>query len=87
MFSAVAQESLLIYVLHLGIVYGSVWAPGLLNIYGVTRTPLQLLPIVLLLIATMTLAAYSWNWLKHTHRTVAWWTMTAVVSGMIIRLL
>ena len=86
-FGAVAQESLLIYVLHLGIVYGSVWAPGLLNIYGVSRTPLQLLPIVLLLIATMTLAAYGWNWLKHTHRTIAWWTMAAVVSGMIIRLL
>ncbi len=86
-FGAVAQESLLIYVLHLGIVYGSVWAPGLMNIYGVTRTPVQLVPIVLLLIATMTLAAYGWNWLKHTHRTLAWWTMTAVVSGMIIRLL
>ena len=86
-FGAVAQESLLIYVLHLGIVYGSVWAPGLLNIYGVTLTPWQLLPIVIGLIATMTLAAYSWNWLKHTHRTVAWWTMTAVVSGMIVRLL
>ena len=86
-FGAVAQESLLIYVLHLGIVYGSVWAPGLLNIYGVSRTPLQLLPIVLLLIVTMTLAAYGWNWLKHTHRTLAWWTMTAVVTGMIVRLL
>ncbi len=86
-FGAVAQESLLIYVLHLGIVYGSVWAPGLLNIYGVTLTPWQLLPIVIGLIGTMTMAAYSWNWLKHTHRTVAWWTMTAVVSGMIVRLL
>lgn len=86
-FGAVAQESLLIYVLHLGIVYGSVWAPGLLNIYGMTRTPLQLLPIVLLLIASMTLAAYGWNWLKHTHRRAAWWTMTAVVTGLIVRLL
>ncbi len=86
-FGAVAQESLLIYVLHLGIVYGSVWAPGLLNIYGVSRTPLQLLPIVLGLIATMTLAAYGWNWLKHTHRAIAWWTMAAVVTGMTIRLL
>ena len=86
-FGAVAQESLLIYVLHLGIVYGSVWAPGLLNVYGMTRTPLQLLPIVLLLIVTMTLAAYGWNWLKHTHRRVAWWTMAAVVSGMVLRLL
>ncbi len=86
-FGAVAQESLLIYVLHLGIVYGSVWAPGLLSIYGASRSPLQLLPIVLLLIATMVLAAYAWNWLKHTHRTLAWWTMAVVVSGMIVRLL
>jgi uncharacterized membrane protein len=86
-FGAVAQESLLIYVLHLGIVYGSVWAPGLLNVYGVTRTPVQLIPIVLLLIVAMTLSAYGWNWLKHTHRTIAWWTMSAVVTGMIVRLL
>lgn len=86
-FGAVAQESLLIYVLHLGIVYGSVWAPGLLTTFGATRTPLELLPIVGLLILSMTLAAYGWNWLKHTHRRAAWWTSVAVGTAMFARLL
>ncbi len=70
-FGAVAQESLVVYVLHLAIVYGSVWAPGLYNVYGPTRTPWQLLPIIVILIALMTLTAYGWNSLKHTHRGVA----------------
>lgn len=85
-FGAVAQESLLIYVLHLFIVFGSVLAPGLLNIFGQTRTPLQLLPIVILLISTMTLAAYSWNWLKHTHGRIAWWASVTVGALVLIRL-
>lgn len=85
-FGAVAQESLLIYVLHLFIVFGSVLAPGLFNIYGQTRTPLQLLPIVVLLISSMTLAAYSWNWLKHAHGRVAWWASAAVGALVLVRL-
>jgi uncharacterized membrane protein len=89
-FGAVAQESLLVYGLHLFIVFGSVWAPGLLNIYGPTRTPLQLVPIVVLLISSMTLAmtlaAYGWNWLKHTHRQVAWWASIAVGAAMLVKL-
>ncbi|MGC4086280.1 MAG: heparan-alpha-glucosaminide N-acetyltransferase domain-containing protein [Vicinamibacterales bacterium] len=85
-FGAVAQESLLIYVLHLFIVFGSVLAPGLLGIYGPTRTPLQLLPIIVLLITSMTLAAYAWNWLKHTHGRVAWWASVAVGVLLALRL-
>ena len=85
-FGAIAQESLLIYGLHLFIVFGSIWAPGLLTIYGPTRTPLQLLPIVVFLISTMTLAAYGWNWLKHTHRRVAWWASVAVGMVMLAKL-
>jgi uncharacterized membrane protein len=87
MFGAIAQESLLIYVLHLCVVYGSVWAPGLLNIYGPTRTPLQVLPLVVLLIASMALAAYAWNWLKHAHARVARYVSLAVGVIFAIRLL
>jgi len=85
-FGAVAQESLLVYGLHLFIVFGSIWAPGLLTVYGPTRTPAQLLPIVVLLISSMMLAAYGWNWLKHSHRRVAWWSSIAVGGFMLQRL-
>lgn len=86
-FGAVAQESLLIYVLHLFIVFGSVWAPGFLNIFGPTLTPLQLLPLIVLLISTMTLAAFGWNRLKHTHARVARWTTVVVASLLVLRLI
>jgi uncharacterized membrane protein len=87
MFGAVAQESLVVYMVHLAIVYGSVWAPGLLNVYGPTRTPPQLLLIVGLLIAAMTLLAYGWNWLKHTHRRAARWVAISVAVVLFVRLL
>lgn len=87
LFGAVAQESLLVYVLHLFIVFGSVWAPGLLNIYGPTLRPLELLPIVVALISTMILCAYGWNWLKHTHRRAAWRASIAAGVVLLARLL
>lgn len=87
LFGAIAQESLLIYVAHLMIVYGSVWGPGLFNIYGPTRTPLQILPIVVLLISSMALAAYGWNWLKHAHLRTARWVSAAAGLVLLARLL
>jgi uncharacterized membrane protein len=86
-FGAVAQESLLIYVAHLMIVYGSIFGPGLYSIYGQTRTPLQILPIVVLLIASMTLAAYGWNWLKHAHLRTARWVSAAAAVALLARIL
>ena len=86
LFGAVAQESLLIYVAHLMIVFGSVWGPGLLNLYGPTRTPLQILPIVVLLISSMALAAYGWNWLKHAHFRTARWVSAAAGLALLGRL-
>ena len=65
-FGAVAQETLLIYFVHLCIVYGSVWNPGLSQLYGTTLTPGQVLVVVLVLVAAMTVLAWQWNWVKHT---------------------
>jgi uncharacterized membrane protein len=65
-FGAVAQETLLIYFVHLCIVYGSIWSPGLFQLYGTTLAPLQVLAIVVALVAAMTALAWQWNWLKHT---------------------
>jgi uncharacterized membrane protein len=70
-FGAVAQESLLIYFVHLCIVYGSVWNRGLTQAYGPTLTPLQTLVAVLVVIASMVALAWYWNRLKHAHPRVA----------------
>jgi uncharacterized membrane protein len=65
-FGAVAQETLLIYFVHLCIVYGSIWGPGLVQLYGPTLGPAQVVSVVLVLMASMTALAWQWNWVKHT---------------------
>jgi uncharacterized membrane protein len=64
-FGAVAQESLVIYFVHLCIVYGSIWNSGLAQLYGESLTPLQTFFVVVALVAAMTLLAWQWNRLKH----------------------
>jgi membrane-anchored protein YejM (alkaline phosphatase superfamily) len=64
-FGAVAQETLLIYFLHLCIVYGSIWNPGLRQLFGATLGPLGVGTVVVVLIAAMTAVAWQWNWMKH----------------------
>jgi uncharacterized membrane protein len=72
-FGAVAQETLLIYFVHLCIVYGSIWNSGLVQRFGPTLNPLEMLMCVLLLIAAMVALAYYWNRWKHARPRSARW--------------
>jgi uncharacterized membrane protein len=86
-FGAVAQETLLIYFVHLCIVYGSVWNQGLTQTYGPTLGPGRtVLFVVLLLVAMCALALY-WNWWKHTRPRLARWTAIAVGALLVYRLI
>ncbi len=86
-FGAFAQETLLIYFVHLCIVYGSVWNRGLAQVYGPTLGPGQtVLFVVMLLMAMFGLALY-WNWWKHTRPRLARWTALAVGGLLVYRLL
>jgi uncharacterized membrane protein len=85
-FGALAQETLLIYFVHLCIVYGSIWNPGLFQLYGATLSPLQVLTVVLVLISAMTALAWQWNWLKHTSSRTAQWVAVTVGSLMVVSL-
>ena len=82
-FGAVAQESLLIYFVHLCIVYGSVWNRGLSQIYGATLTPPQTLLAVALVIVSMVGLAWYWNWWKHVRPRVARW-MSFAAGGLLL---
>ena len=86
-FGAVAQESLLIYFVHLCIVYGSVWNTGLVHSFGASRTPIQTVFFVALVVSAMAAVAYYWNWFKHVHP--RWARATSYVVGglLLIRLL
>ena len=64
-FGAVAQESLLIYFVHLCIVYGSVWNVGLVQLYGETLPPAVTVVVVAAMLAAMIVLAWQWNRLKH----------------------
>jgi uncharacterized membrane protein len=86
-FGAVAQESLLIYFVHLCIVYGSVWNRGLAQIYGATLTPARTLLFIVLVLGSMVALAWYWNWAKHTRPGAARWMSYAVGSILIYRLL
>ena len=87
LFGAVAQETLLIYFVHLCIVYGSIWNQGLVQRYGQTLGPTRMAAVVVLLLAAMTGLASFWNWCKHAHPRLARGTMIAAWAGLIYRLL
>ena len=85
-FGAVAQESLLIYFVHLCIVYGSVWNAGLVQFYGASRTPLQTMAFVILVVSSMALLAWYWNGFKHVRPKAARWVSYVVGAVLLLRL-
>jgi uncharacterized membrane protein len=86
-FGAVAQETLLIYFVHLCIVYGSVWNRGLAQAFGPTLAPGQTVLVVVLLLAAMAALALYWNWWKHTRPRLARWTAIGVGLVLLYRLI
>ena len=86
-FGAVAQESLLIYFVHLCIVYGSVWNPGLVQLYGPTRTPGQTVVLVVLVVGSMAALAYYWNGFKHVKPRAARIASYLTGAGLLLWLL
>jgi hypothetical protein len=82
-FGAVAQESLLIYVVHLCIVYGSTWNTGLYQFYAMALSPRATVLVVLAIIAAMTVLAWQWNRLKHQRPQVAQWVTVGVCAVLV----
>jgi uncharacterized membrane protein len=70
-FSAVAQESLLVYFVHLCVVYGSVWNVGLYRFYGETLSPAASVLTAVAVVVPMIALAWLWNGLKHSRPVVA----------------
>jgi uncharacterized membrane protein len=72
---SIAQESLLIYFVHVCILYGCIWHDGLRQSIGANLTPLPTLAWILALLPSMLLLAWTWNWYKRTRPT----------SGLLVR--
>lgn len=69
--AALAQESLLVYFIHIMVLYGSAWTPGLQHLlpvpFGLGLTALS----VAVMLPSMGGLAWGWNWTKRRHRWVA----------------
>jgi len=80
---AVAQETLLVYFVHLCIVYGSIWNLGLAQRYGHSLGPgATAFTVAVLLVAMGGLAVY-WNWQKHVSPRIARWISLAAWTAMV----
>ena len=88
-FGAIAQESLLVYFVHLCIVYGSAWNNGLYRFYATSLGPLATLAAVIFVVVTMTGLALVWNQTKKTRpktaKRIVWVTAVVLVTWLIVR--
>jgi len=71
LFLLFGRESLLVYTVHLIIVYGSVANRGIAAAYVQTFTPLQCLGVDAILIPIMVVMAFVWSYLKTNYLTTS----------------
>ena len=81
-FGAVAQESLVVYFVHLCIVYGSIWNAGLSRFYGESLAPGATVLAVVAVVLPMIALAWQWNGLKHQRPRVARVVTVAMGVGL-----
>jgi uncharacterized membrane protein len=89
MFGAIAQESLVVYFVHLCIVYGSPWNNGLYRYYAASLGPMATLAAVIFVVVSMTALAYGWNYTKRTRpktaKKIAWYGGAVLVGWLVVR--
>ncbi len=81
-FGAVAQESLVVYFVHLCLVYGSIWSPGLTHVVGSVLGPWATMLAACVVVGAMVALAWQWNRLKHVRPVVA--RRLSVAAGVVL---
>lgn len=76
---ALAQQSLTIYFVHICILYGSLWNPGLRQKIGATLTPLPTFGWIWALLLGMTILGLTWNWFKKAEPRRSYLVQAAIV--------
>jgi uncharacterized membrane protein len=64
---SLAEESLVVYFVHVAILYGSIWSPGIKQYIGGSMDFAHAYIVVLMMISAMLLMAYHWNRAKKSH--------------------
>jgi len=83
-FTLFGQESLLVYVVHLLIVYGHTYEWSFIRQFGPTLGYLQCFGLFLALSAGMYLLAYAWHWVKGWNKQVAGVIQAATLTGIVV---
>jgi hypothetical protein len=84
-FSLFGQESLLVYVVHLLIVYGHTYDWSFIRTFGETLGYVECLGLTIGLIVAMFVMASVWHWFKGKHRTMASWVQVIVIAAVIVQ--
>ena len=85
--SAMAQETLLVYFVHLCLVYGSIWNAGLSQWTGNALGPGGTATAVVVLLAAMAALGWSWHWVKRTRPRAVPWARAAAAAALLVPLL
>jgi uncharacterized membrane protein len=86
-YGAVAQESLVVYFVHLCVVYGSIWNPGLASVWGESLSLGATVLAAVAVAAVMIALAFRWNRLKHVRPKAARWVTATAGIVLTARLL
>jgi uncharacterized membrane protein len=64
---SLAEESLLVYVFHVALLYGSSWNPGIKEYIGGTMGLAHAYPLAIALVTLMLIMGFCWNRTKKNH--------------------
>ncbi len=78
------QESLLVYVVHLLVVYGYTYEFSFVRLFGPTLNYLQCMGLFVVLTAIMYAMAYTWHAMKRWNKPLANTAEFAVLAGIVI---
>ena len=85
--TALSQESLLVYFVHVSLLYGSVWNPGLLQLLGTHYGPGPTVAWIAALLGAMTLMAWLWSQTKRSRPAIATLVRLGAASALTFPLL
>jgi uncharacterized membrane protein len=77
---SLAEESLVVYFVHVALLYGSIWNPGIKQFLGGTMGFAHAYIFVVILISAMLLMAYHWNRAKNSHPWPSYAFRTAIIA-------
>jgi hypothetical protein len=85
--SAMAQETLLVYFVHLCLVYGSIWNSGLQQWAGAALGPGGTARAFVVLLAALAVPGWRWHWVMHARPRAGPWARAAAAAVLVVPLL